>query len=620
MKQLLRGSALISCAAIVSFSAGANEICNPTSINTCTLPFPSNYWSEQDAGSPTGIRLRVADETIRPEILAQLPVQDGFSPAGLFDGDSGFSAGTPVVFEFNSEPDAASLPTDGGSAIIAIDMNTGEQLDIRTSISEYAKSDKVSAPANVIEVFPRARWEYGHDILVAVTNDLTLAEPELGITSTLMTTDAKAFAYTSDLMAKLTANGINPLSVRNATTFTVRDRAEVVEPMFNTVNDVWNKEHPVRNLEMKYNFINPDIAGLLTGEVMVYSYRTNDGTGMVDFNAEPVAQWIDFRLTIPAASRDGGAAPVALYAHGLGLNKETDGIVSSMNAEIGVATYSISFPNHGDRNDADGGYVLSVLHPEDLPTVIGMVVHNAIDFASAHRALQTTLANIDFVGKKSWMSWYGNKPDGIADIDPTRVMMQGTSLGGVLGAVYGAVSPDLKGSVYHVTGVGVMNILSGSILWESMFANLVPSEANGAEAVMLRDAIQQFVDYGDSVNYIDYFRHPSLGNDARPLMLTMGADDSIVTNDSTAAAARIGDLPVVGKSLVELSGARVEPDFDEDGYGIRQYKPLAGTVPVLWDGNLAETMSHASGHMIFLRKSDRFEQQDFIKRFIFKDL
>jgi hypothetical protein len=66
--------------------------------------------------------------------------------------------------------------------------------------------------------------------------------------------------------------------------------------------------------------VNRDIADLLKGKVLVYNYRTNGGTGVVDFDAEPIEQWIEFRLTIPAASRDGGAAPVALYAHGLGAN------------------------------------------------------------------------------------------------------------------------------------------------------------------------------------------------------------------------------------------------------------------------------------------------------------
>jgi hypothetical protein len=93
-----------------------------------------------------------------------------------------------------------------------------------------------------------------------------------------------------------------------------------------------------------------------------------------------------------------------------------------MNAELGIATYSVSFPNHGDRTEFDGGYVMPILSPDQRSKTIGMVVHNAIDFASAHRALQTTLANVDFVGPKSWRSWYGNKADGVADINATRVM------------------------------------------------------------------------------------------------------------------------------------------------------------------------------------------------------
>jgi hypothetical protein len=94
---------------------------------------------------------------------------------------------------------------------------------------------------------------YGHDILVAITNDLDLAEPELGIAAKLLTSDGEDRVHTSVLISKLTANGIIPLSVRNATTFKVRYRAEVVEPMFSTIDDVWDREHPVRNLDMTYN-------------------------------------------------------------------------------------------------------------------------------------------------------------------------------------------------------------------------------------------------------------------------------------------------------------------------------------------------------------------------------
>ena len=598
--------------------AGANELCNPTSLNTCALPFPSSYWMEDDAMSPTGKTIQVSNEMIRPEIMAQLPADEGFTPEGIFNGASGFSAASAAVFEFNSAPDAATLPENGEGAVVAIDLNTGEQVPVRALISSYAQSDKVNGTAHVVEVYPQSRWEYGHEILVAITTDLDLESPEAGLITKIFSGTSEQRAYTQGLVSTLTANGVNPLAVRNATRFMVRDRAEVIDPVFAAVADVREREHPVRNLDVIYNYVDADIAARVEGEVLIHNYRMKDGTSNVDYSAEPMEQWVEFRLTLPAASRD-GAAPVALYAHGLGANKESDGTVSGMNAEIGVATFSIGFPNHGARGDADGGFVLANVSTDKLGIPVGMINQNVIDFASAHRALETTLANIDVVGQKSWKSWYGNKADGVADIDATQVMMQGTSLGGVLGSTYGAVSPTIKGGVYHVTGVGVTSILANSILWVPMFSNLVPSEANGAEAIMLRGAIQQTLDHGDSINYIDMFRHPELGNQARPLMLTNGAGDTIVPNASSVAAANLADLPIVGEPLFDMPDVRVEADFDEEGYGIRHYKPVVGTVPLIWDGAFAEAASSASAHLIFTRASDREDQKDFIKRFIFKD-
>ena len=87
----------------------------------------------------------------------------------------------------------------------------------------------------------------------------------------------------------------------------------------------------------------------------------------------------------------------------------------------------------------------------------------------------------------------------------------------------------------------------------------------------------------------------------------------------------MGDAVHVANSRLEYGATNINPitclngDFDEDGYGIRHYKPVVGTVPLIWEGEFAEEASHASAHLIFARASDRPDQQDFIKRFIFKD-
>lgn len=590
--------------------------CNPSSIRSCSLPFPSDIWAETDLTSPTGKRLNVPDAIFPDDVLADIPADDGLTPSAVFAGASGFSAATAALFEFYSPPVKALIPADGGDAVVAIDLTTGLRVPVRVQVSDYAQSDSVSEPSFVLEVYPRSRWEYGHEILIAITDSLPLMLPEPGLTSRLTVGDD----YVPGLIATLTQNGINPLDVRNATRFTVRDRHEVVAPMKTAVEQVRDFDHPVRNLTVDHYAFDSLISAVVEGELQIHNYRQNEGQGLVDFAAEPLAQWVPFRLTLPQAARRGNA-PVALYAHGLGEDKEGDLPVVGMNAELGIATFGIDFPNHGGRIEQDGGYVFDILTPGELAKPLGMVVEATIDFASAQRALETALADLDVVGPQMTSRWGGDYvPDGIPDLDVSRLFMEGTSLGGVLGSVYGSVGPDLSGAVYHVTGVGVSGILSQSILWDGAFKNLIPVNASGSEAVVLRSMMQQVLDPGDSVNYIDYFRYPEAGETSRPLMLTMGQGDSVVVNDSTHAAALLLDAPVVGTPLVLFDDVRYEDDYDDDGYGIRQYLPMYNFVPDSWDAYWLQMAADASAHMVMLRPKDQKDQQDFIRRFIFSDL
>lgn len=607
MKKTLLGASAALMTLLAAPSQAAILECNPTAWLTCGVPFPSDYWSVDDQTSPTGKRLSMNDGILRDVVLEELPAEDGFTPSQMFNGASGYSAASAVVFEFLSTPDPATLE----DAVRAIDLTTGLEVPVRAQVSEYAASDKVSFPSHVVEIFPLSRWEYGHEILVYVTDELELEYPETKLAARLLT----ANPYVFSMITTMTLKGINVTNVRNATRFTVRDRDEVVTPVKNAVAEMHERPHEVRDLQVIPKPFDQDIAALVLGELQVYNYRTNGGTGVVDFNAEPMVQWVPFRLTLPEAARAGGA-PVSLYAHGLGLRKESDDIVSTMNAELGIATFAIDFPNHGDRAEADGGMIFAVLNTDELAKPVGMMIQDTMDFASAHATLKTALADLDVIGPATWRSFGGMMPDGVPDINPDHVMMEGTSLGGVLGSVYGSLAPDLLGGVYHVTGVGVTSILSDSILWEPMFANLEPASATGAEALMLRGAIQQSLDYGDSINFIDYFRYPEIGENQRPLMLTMGAGDTIVTNDSTTAAAQLADLPIVGEVLVDLEGVRQETDFDEVGFGIRQYVPMYSNVPTEWDAVYLQNLSNASAHLIFERRADRADQQDFINRFI----
>lgn len=589
----------------------AAPACNPVSLTTCALPFPSDFWTQVDEDSPTGVSININNDVIRPEVLTQLPVENGISVEQIFSNASGFSAASAVVFEFDQPLDESTLPKHGGGAVHAFDLTTGETLDIRTQINAYARSRRVSAPSNVLEVFPMGRWPFGHRIAVIITRDLHIEGEEQDFLSLQETTASPAAStYLAELASAIEQVGLPLEQIRNATLFTVRDRDEVLTPIRTLVQRTFESEHPVRNQEVHYKSYFSRKAALVTGELLTHNYRREEGIGLVDFDGGYREQWIPFRLTLPSAARNNGAVPIAFYAHGLGGEKESDLLVGAQNAGLGIATFSVDFPNHGARAEADGGGVFSNLEIDKVTREIGMMTQHTIDFAAAHKAL-IGLADLDVVGRWRWGGCW-QCADGIADLDTNRVFMEGTSLGGVLGSTYAALAPELEGAIFHVTGVGVTSILAGSVLWDVAFSRLEPPAATGAEALLLKGAIQQLLDYGDAINFIDLMRNPDNGRPIRPLYVMSGAGDSIVPNDSSIALARIAGLPLVGRALYDMPGVPQRDSADELGFGISQSPPLIADLEFL----LGPFLTNASAHIAFLWTDTAQQNKAWIREFI----
>ncbi|TVP53299.1 MAG: hypothetical protein EA349_14130 [Halomonadaceae bacterium] len=608
-----RNTKLTACLlplALLAPPAMAGTDCHPLSLETCGLPFPSNHFAQPDATSPTGKRLQVSDNLLRQAVLDQLPAADGLTPEGIFNGDSGFSAASPVLFEFALDSQLAALPLHGGDLVQAYDLDSGERVPVRASISDYARNGNVSAPSQVLEVHPLSRWQFGHRILVLVSKELLPGNNQPPhFSEQLAATTGSNADYLNKVNNQLLQMGVSPAEVHSATVFTVRDRGEVDAPLRELVERTYNSSRSVRNLRVNYLPLSNGKVARVTGELRLDNYRTNNGTGVVDFSASPREQWASFRLTIPRAARQGGV-PVVFYTHGLGGDKSMDALVADMNADLGMATYSVDFPNHGDRAEEDGGGVFANLSIDRLPVQIGMINQASIDFAAAQKTLQTELADLDVAGPPTWRYWTGQYADGVPDLDTSRIMMQGTSLGGVLGSTYAALSPQMDAAVFHVTGNGITSILSESILWNSAFSGLMPSAATGAEALLLRGAVQQELDHGDGINYVDLMREPSHGRNVRPLMIITGAGDTIVPNSSSVATALLADLPLVGNALYPMPGVRQQADYDPQGFGLRHYRPL---VSYLGD------LSDASSHGVFLRLSAVRDQKDWISRFFLQE-
>lgn len=569
--------------------AASNETpCNPIGLITCTLPFPSNFYSVPDANSPTGVRVNIPEMAIRPELLKDVPAS--INVQKIANSSSGFSAASAVLFELDQQADEKTLPSAGGQTVYAFDLDTGEAIPVRAQVNRYARSRKVSSPSHIVEIFPRSRWQYGHRIVVALTDALKPKAggeytPAAGFRQAVTQTGSPLYNDYHEALSLLESKGVSADSLLSATYFTVRTENEVTQPMQRLMQQTLAAEHPIRNVKTYYQALGA-IAAYVKGEVRVLDYRNADG--LVNYTLTPKESWLRFRLSLPRTASE-KSVPIMIYGHGLGILKETDKLVSVTNAIHGLATLSIDQPNHGTRIHDDGGYALTLLSTENVGRLLGMISQSPIDYMSLYQAARTSFGAIDALPH----SRRRGNGDGVPDLDVNRIYYSGTSLGGVLGLTFVSLAPDLKGSFTHVTGVGVTSILSTSVLWTSAFSNLEPKEATGAEALLLRAAIQHEIDYGDAINFVHYLRNPPAGIQTKPTAMVMGVGDTIVPNASTQALAEIAQLPLAGNVLFDMPDVMRTSDF-VDGYGIKQFRPLT---------NIFNPIDNMVAHLSFIRQS-----------------
>jgi len=592
----------------------AAQICNPLAVNTCAAPFPSDLWTQTDAASPTGVSVNFTNSLISANAVSEMPVRDGLTPEAIFKGASGWSAAGSVVFEFDEQPLAESLPARGGNAVVAWDLDDQRPIALNTWAVHNTPIGARDPDTHGIEVYPQTRWPYGHRILVAVTKSLAIPGQQrdfsaLSGASAQTSGSAQQTAYLQDLNVGIAQAGLDPSQLWSATLFTVRDRQETIGPMLQKVQWSYEQPHPIRDLSVRYVSTDPDRQAVVTGEILLYSFRTGNTPGRVDFDQAPVDYWTPFKLTIPTAARR-GPVPVAIYGHGLTTSRNIDIPVEPTNSSLGIATFGIDYPNHGIRSRRDGGYAWLDNAPGRIGKLVGLLNQSTIDLVGAEKALMTVLTNIDVVGRPSWTNWLGHKGDGVPDLDVTNLVAEGTSLGGFLNGTYAALSPNVDSALLAVAGSGFMNFLTRSQLWNNVgFYRYLPESASAVETIIIKNAIQHEIDPGDNIHYVDQLSRPDQPRPPRPLLMQVGVGDLVVPNDLSETMALLVGLDQVGTVYSEIPGLPQRADHGS-GFSLIQYPPRFN--PWLVGDNL----TGSSSHIVFSSPEGKADMAKWLQRFV----
>ncbi|MFZ4668859.1 MAG: hypothetical protein ACOYML_06135 [Microthrixaceae bacterium] len=531
--------------------------CTSAAMRSCALPYPSDEFTVADATTRTGRRVAIPDEVIPERLQSQLG--PGLSVDEVFSGADGFSAMGPVIFEFDRPVLPTSIPTDGGDVVAVFDARSGARVPVRVTLGPDALLHGGASP--VVMAWPAVRWDHRGTYVARLSLGARAVSGRLVRAPGMDEPNTYLASVRADLRR---IEGDRWSEYVSVTRFSVRSAEDATSDLDAMVAASRAAAHPVRNLRVAPPGLYGGASAVVTGEVQLSDFRGPDGRA--DPANGPTPSWEQFLLVLPRTPAGPNGAPVEIYGHGLTVSKETMFLVAGANAERGVATIGIDVPNHGDRRD-EGGYLLDIATPRGFGRLASIPAEAISDNVGLIEAVRTSLAGADLA---PWRP-DGSHGDGVADLDPTRLLYSGTSMGGVLGAGLLAYEPGLSGAYLQVAGTGIAEVLFTSVIWP-LFAGVIPAGAGPGDAAALQGAATMVLDQGEHGNLIDRIRAQG-----PPVFLQYGTGDGIVRNVFSDRMMHLLDLPLVGPDVrtPTLPVRRLaQQTIPSDGRGAVQVFPL----------------------------------------------
>jgi hypothetical protein len=280
-------------------------------------------------------------------------------------------------------------------------------------------------------------------------------------------------------------------------------------------------------------------------------------------------KFIPFTIVVPTGTPPPGGWPVVIQQHGLGGQRDTVVQFGDADAARGFASIGIDAVAHGYRlfdcqptascsqdlannfggttfpdGFADGsvlGFDISFL-AVNLGFFQGF--HNFVGIRDNFRQTYVDLSSLVRLLE-------GNSVDVAlsADLDATRIYYMGHSLGGLMGAGFIPIEPNVKAALLNATGAGLSNQLfinssigAGAQALVNGILGLDPMNVADQFALPL-SIIQGILDPADSANSATLYAAPALGS-PRNVIQVEDFGDQVVPNQSNEALANAAGFPL----------------------------------------------------------------------------
>ncbi len=576
------------------------DVCDILQPGKCAFPFPSNFYTVEDASSGTGRRVN-----LNPTAIPGTSEGVAFDPTE-YNRNDGFSPGPLILLEVAgidlAQTGAASFTAMGSSLeadapIQLIHAATGE----RQLIWAELDSRPAEGEPQALMIRVAKNLEDGERYIVALQN--LVAEDGSPIPSSDAFTvfkegipsDIPAFedrrAGFEDIFTTLEANGIQRETLYLVWDFTVASTGNITGRMLHIRDQAFaalGGEAPVAtvlSVESPDESENADLGRRITGTLSVpnfldsadgrpgsrFGYDSADPDALPARFAGSGSVEVDFTCVIPRQALSDSSDTIAVViGHGLYGSRESVDDFAPVAEEQNIMFCGM---DSWGMSDSDLGVAFASLS-------------NINNFPQQADRIQQGFLNITLLSEAM------RHPDGFAALDAFRVgdrslfqtgavHYEGVSQGGVLGAALSAINPNFERSALNVAGMRFSLLARRSNAWGAFAFAFDPAYPDPLDKPLVWSVIQMLYDRGENNGYVNHVtRDPLPGSTTSRVLIHLAIGDKTVSETAGEILARSMDVPRHLPSVVDGRHVAVEPYLNIEG--IPAY-PWAGSGLMLWD-------------------------------------
>ena len=524
---------------------------NPVVPEIALLPYPSDYYLEEDPTTNTGFRLRIPQEALPEGMLDWL-----FTDADGFTMAPAILAWLPGGFDKGALPD----PTDTGatleddSPVFLVNAETNERVPVLAELD--ANTDDVEQQTLILRAHRRLDPDTEYVVILRDllrTRDGQVHTPSAAF---LALRDGQATgdphverqrdAYDTWVNPTLASQGLDPSEVVLAWSFHTRSEQNVVSWLLAMQQRAWAADVGDYTIEEDGLDDNGEYR-LISGTFQAPSFRNEDEEIELDDQGLPKLlgyEDTDFMALIPVNVDE--PRPVIVYGHGFFsyLDEITYGGVNKLCLQ---RRYSAVSTNFGFNYVESGEQIRILSQRMDLfPRLIALHLQRITNFTSLAKLTRDKLS-VDLTS---------DGPSGpIHPLDPSAIHYSGISNGGTFGYVVASTSPAFERAVLIVGGGGLTHFLQRAVNWYDYMPFFEGTWDHPLTMQLVLTLMQGRLDPIDAINFVPHLvwdRYPDLP-DMRALLL-MAVNDSQVRNLLTEWTVRTAGVPLVTPTAKDVWG------------------------------------------------------------------